>query len=51
MENFFVTLNTISFLSFKEMLDAATSLDGIPMDFKVFQSFLSLVIFCLRLVS
>ena len=33
MEQFFVALNTISFFSFKQMLDAFTALDGIPIDF------------------
>ena len=28
MEQFFVALSTISFLSFKQMLDAVTNLDG-----------------------
>ena len=51
MEQFFVALNTILFLSFKQMLDAITALDDKPMDFKVFQSSLGLFIFCLRLVS
>ena len=45
MEQFFVALNTILFLSFKQMLDAITALDDKPMDFKVFQSSLGLFIF------
>ena len=51
MDQFFVALNTISFLSFKQIFDAAIALDGRPIDFKVFQSVLGLFIFCLRLVS
>ena len=50
MKQFFVALNTISFLSFKQMFDV-TALDGRPIDFKVFQSSLTLFIFCQRLVS
>ena len=50
MEQFFVALNTISFLSFKQMFVAVTALDGRPIDFKVFQSSLGSFIFCLRLV-
>ena len=49
MEQFFVALNAI--LSFKQMFDVVTALDGRPTDFKVFQSSLGLLIFCLRLVS
>ena len=41
-------LNTISFLSFKQMLDAVLALDGKPIYFKVFQSSLGLFVFCLR---
>ena len=33
------------------MLDAVTTLDGKPIDFKILQSSLGLFIFCLRLVS
>ena len=51
MEQFFVALNTISFLPFKQIFDAATALDGRPIDFDVFQSSLGLLIFCLRLVT
>ena len=40
MKQFFVALNTISFLSFKQMLEAVTALDGKPIDFKVFQIYL-----------
>ena len=46
-----MSLNTIWFLFLKQMLDTVTALDGKPIDFKVFQSFLGLFIFCLRLVS
>ena len=46
-----MALNTISFLSFKQMFDAVTALGGRPIDLKVFQSSLGLFIFCLRLVS
>ena len=46
-----MALNTISSLSFKQMLDAVTALDGRPIDFKVFQSSLGSFIFYLRLVS
>ena len=38
MEQFFVALNTISFLSFKQMLDAVTALHDKAIDFKVFES-------------
>ena len=38
MEQFFVALNTISFLSFKQMLDAVTALDNKAINFKVFES-------------
>ena len=41
-EAVFVALNTISFLSFKQILDAVIALDDKPMDFKVFQSSLGL---------
>ena len=51
MDQLFVALNPLSFLSFKQMLDAITALDGKPMDFKVFQSSLGLFIFYIRLVS
>ena len=51
MEQFFVALNIISFLSVKQMFDAVNALDGSRLiDFKVFQSSLGLFIFCLRLV-
>ena len=36
MEQFFVGLNTISFLSFKQMFDAVNALDGRPVDVKGF---------------
>ena len=51
MEQFFVSLKTISFLSFKQMFDGDTALDGKPIDFKVFQSSLGLFIFSLMLIS
>ena len=51
MEQFFVVLNTILFLCFKQIFDAVTALDGRPIDFKVLQNFLRLFIFCLGLVS
>ena len=51
MDQFFVSLKTISFLSLKQMFDADADLDGKPIDFKVFQSSLGLFIFCLRLIS
>ena len=35
MDQFFVALNTISFLSFKQIFDAVNALDGRPIDFKV----------------
>ena len=38
MEQFFVALNTISFLSFKQMLDAVTASHDKAIDFKVFES-------------
>ena len=38
----FVALNTISFLSFKQIFDAVTALDDKPTDFKAFQSSLGL---------
>ena len=46
MEQFFLLLKKISFLSFKQMFDADAALDGKPVDFKVFQSSLGLFIFC-----
>ena len=46
MEQFFLLLKKISFLSFKQMFDADAALDGKPIDFKVFQSSLGLFIFC-----
>ena len=51
MEQSFMSLKTISFLSFKQMLDADAALNDKPIDFKVFQSSLGLFIFCLRLIS
>ena len=51
MEQFFVALKTISFLSFKQMLAAVTALDGKAIDFKVFQCSLGLFSFCLGLAS
>ena len=50
-EEFFVALNTVLFLSFQQMLEAVTTLDGKLVDFKVFQSSLGLFFFCRRLVS
>ena len=46
MEQFLVSLKTISFLTFKQMFDADAALDGMPIDFKVSQSSLGLFIFC-----
>ena len=46
-----MVVNTVLFLSFKQMLDAATALGGRPIDFNVFQSSLGLFIVCLRLIS
>ena len=51
MEKFFVALSTIWFVSFKQMLDAVTTLDDKPVDFKVFHNSWGLLIFGLRLVS
>ena len=48
IEEFFVTLNTISFLFLKLMLYAVTTLGGKSLDFKVFQNSLDLFIFCVR---
>ena len=45
MQQLFVLLKTISFLSFKQMFDAHAALDGKPIDFKVFQSSLGLFFF------
>ena len=42
MEQLFVLLKTILFLSFKQMFNAHAVLDGKPIDFKVFQSSLGL---------
>ena len=50
MEQFFVSLKTISFLTFKQMFDADAALDGKPIDFKIFQNSLGLFIFCSRLI-
>ena len=44
-----MVLNTISFLSFKQMFDAVTALDGRPIDFKLFQSSSGLFIFLSRI--
>ena len=51
MEQFYVSLKTISFLFFKQMFDADAALDGKPIDFKVFQSSLGSFIFCLKLFN
>ena len=48
IEEFFVTLNTISFLFLKLVLYAVTTLGGKSLDFKVFQNSLDLFIFCVR---
>ena len=45
MKQFFVALNAITFLFFKQMLEAVTALDGNPIDFRAFQSSLGLFIF------
>ena len=48
MEQFFVLLKTISFLSFKQMFDGDTALDGKPIDFKVFAKFFRFIYFLLK---
>ena len=50
MEQYFVSLKTVLFMSFKQIFDADGTLDGKPIDFKVFQSSLGLFIFCSRLI-
>ena len=44
MEQFFVSLKTISFQSFKQRFDADAALDGNLLDFRVFHSSLGLFI-------
>ena len=46
-----MALNTISFLSFKQMFDTAVALDGRSIDFKIFQSSLGLFIFLPKMSS
>ena len=51
MEQFFTSLKTISPLSPKHTLNADAALDGKLMDLNIFQSFIGLFIFRLKLVS
>ena len=50
MEQLFVLLKAMSFLSFKKMFDTHAALNGRLIDFKIFQSSLGLFIFCLKLI-
>ena len=38
MEQFFVSIKTISFLSFKQIFDVDAALDGKSVDFKVYSN-------------
>ena len=50
MEQLFVSLKAISFLSFKKLFDIHAALDGRLIDFKIFQSSLGLFILGLKLI-